>query len=218
MSWNYFWAGTAADQPRYNQFDHNGCAVGCGPTAWAMLFGWVDRQAANGNAYWAGRNGLYRVNGGRGADAVAPIGQDAGVRNMIVELHDDVGTFCLFGQGATVPWGMPGAAGYVNGRSYTRLVSNWNSLGIHETRLANNAANSIAYRRTPAVIGTGWLSHYPVAWGYAWQRRVVRHSFLWWSWDEVVTDTAFYVNNGWGGGGAGEWIDAGTWFSGEVYP
>ncbi|MFY7969668.1 MAG: hypothetical protein ACOVNV_11275, partial [Pirellulaceae bacterium] len=50
---------------------------------------------------------------------------------------------------------------------------------------------------TPAIIGTGWLSHYPVAWGYAWQHRTVRKSFLWWEWTETVTDTAFYVNNGW---------------------
>jgi len=85
-------------------------------------------------------------------------------------------------------------------------------------QLANYAANSIAYRRTPAVIGTGWLSHYPVAWGYAWQHRTIRHSFLWWDWTETVTDTAFYVNNGWGGGGSGEWIDASTWFAGEIYP
>jgi hypothetical protein len=26
------------------------------------------------------------------------------------------------------------------------------------------------------------------------------------------------VNNGWGGGGSGEWIDASTWFAGEIYP
>jgi len=137
---------------------------------------------------------------------------------MIGELNGQVGTFCAFGSGATTPWDMPGAWQYLNGRSYTRLDTHWNSLGIHETRLANYAANSIAYRRTPAVIGTGWLSHYPVAWGYAWQHRTIRHSFLWWDWTETVTDTAFYVNNGWGGGGSGEWIDASTWFAGEIYP
>ena len=218
MTWNYFWAGTSADQPAYNQFTYSGCAVGCGPVAWSILFGWGDRQAAQGNAYWAGRNGLYRQNGGRGADAVAPIAQDGGVNNMIIELHNDVGTFCGFGSGATTPWDMPGAWQYLNGRSYTRLDTHWNTFGIHETRLANYAANSIAYRRTPAVIGTGWFSHYPVAWGYAWQRRIVRHDFLWWSWDETVTDTCFYVNEGWGGGVNGTWIDAGTWFAGEIYP
>ena len=148
MSWNYFWAGTAGQQPRYNQFPFGGCAVGCGPTAWGILFAWGDRQAASGNSYWAGRNGLYRENGGRGADVVAPINQDGGVNNMIGELNGQVGTFCAFGSGATTPWDMPGAWQYLNGRSYTRLDTHWNSLGIHETRLANYAANSIAYRRT----------------------------------------------------------------------
>jgi len=60
MTWNYFWAGNSGDQPAYNQFTWSGCAVGCGPIAWAILFAWGDRQAAGGNAYWAGRNGLYR--------------------------------------------------------------------------------------------------------------------------------------------------------------
>lgn len=218
MAWTFFWAGYVEDQPKYFQFPFAGCAVGCGATAWGILFAWGDRQAAHGNAYWSGRHGLYRENGGRGADVVAPIDQDGGVRAMIGELRGQVGTFCAFGNGATPPWGMPGATAYLNGRSYTRLDTHWNSLGIHETRLANYAARSIADRRTPAVIGTGWLSHYPVAWGYAWQKRTVRKSFLWWDWTETVTDTSFYVNNGWGGGGAGEWIDASTWFAGEIYP
>lgn len=218
MGWTIFWAGYVEDQPAYSQFPFAGCAVGCGPTAWGILFAWADRQAAHGNAYWAGRYGLYRQNGGRGADVVAPIAQDDGVRNMIGELRNQVGTFCALGNGATAPWTMPGATAYLNGRSYTRLDTHWNTFGIHETRLANYAAKSIADRRTPAVIGTGWMSHYPVAWGYAWQQRTVRKSFLWWEWTETVTDTCFYVNNGWGGGGAGEWIDAGTWFAGEIYP
>lgn len=218
MAWTYFWAGSSSDQPRYDQFQHGGCAVGCGPVAWGILFAWADRQASNGNAYWAPRWGLYRVNGGRGANVIAPIGQDNGVDNMIRELNGHLATFCIIGSGATFPWDMPQASRYVNGRSGTRLSTHWNSLGIHRTRLANHAAESIAHRRTPAIIGTGWLTHYPVAWGYAWQRRVVRHSFLWWDWEETVTDTAFYVNFGWGGGGAGEWIDASSWFSGEIHP
>jgi hypothetical protein len=97
MAWNYYWAGTGSAQPKYNQFTYGSCAVGCGPVAWSMLFGWADRQAATGNAYWAPRTGIYRQNGGRGADAVAPTAQDAGVNNMIIEIHNDVHTFCAFG-------------------------------------------------------------------------------------------------------------------------
>jgi hypothetical protein len=218
MSWNYYWAaGGGGAQPKYDQFTWGSCQVGCGPVAWSMLFGWADRQAATGNAYWAPRTGIYRQNGGRGADAVAPITQDAGVRNMIVEIHNDVHTFCAFGSGATTPWDMPSAWQYLNGRTGAWLRADWDSFGIHWDSLRDRAIDSIVNRHTPAVIGTGWLSHYPMAFGYAWQNRTVRHCFIW-CWDDTVTDRCFYVNNGWGGGGAGEWIDASTWFAGQLFP
>jgi hypothetical protein len=219
MSWNYYWAtGGSAVQPAYYQFQYNGCWVGCGPVAWAMLFGWGDYQAAHGNSYWQGRTGLYLQNGGRGADAVAPLIQDSGVENMIKELHDDVKTFCCFGSGATCPWDMPGAVSYLNGRTGTRLSAGWTWGGWYDDGLRNSVIDSIVNRHTPAVIGTGWLTHYPMAFGYAWQTRVIHHSFLFWSWDEVVTDRYFYVNQGWGGGGSGDWVEASTWFAGQIYP
>jgi hypothetical protein len=217
MTWNYYWsAGGHAQQPQYNQFTHGSCAVGCGPVAWAMLFCWADRQAALGNAYWAPRWGLYRQNGGWGADVMAPISQDEGVNNVIRELNGHVGTFCMFGSGATYPWSMGEAWRYLSGRSGAWIQTHWNSFGAHEDWLRDWAANSIIYRSTPAIIGTGWLSHYPMAYGYAWQQRVVRTCFIW-CWDEVVYDRWFYVNQGWGGWG-NEWVAASTWFAGSVFP
>jgi hypothetical protein len=219
MSWTYFWAtGGASAQPAYNQFTYNGYYVGCGPVAWAMLFCWGDYQAEHGNAYWAPRNGLYRQNGGRTTNAIAPLTQDAGVVNVIKELNGNVHTFNAFGSGATCPWDMPGAVNYLNGRTGTQLICNWNSFGISEGGLRDRVIDSIVNRHTPAVIGTGWLSHYPMAFGYAWQNRTIRHSFLLWSWDEVVTDRSFYVNQGWGGGGSGDWVNASTWFAGQIVP
>jgi len=218
MSWNFYWAaGGGGAQPAYYQFDHDGCAIGCGPVAWTMLFCWADHQAGTGNPYWAPRNGLYRQNGGYGADAVAPLSQDAGVQNVMIEIHNYVHTFCWFGSGATAPWDMPEAWRYLNGRTGTGMRSGWNSLGFSEDRLRDRAIDSIVNRHTPAVIGTGWLTHYPLAFGYAWQRRTVRHCFIW-CWDDTVTDRCFYVNQGWGGGGGGEWVSASTWFSGEIFP
>lgn len=219
MSWNYYWtAGGTGAQPAYNQFNHNGCAVGCGPVAWTMLFCWADYQAARGNLYWAPRRGLYRQNGGKGADVVAPLRQDSGVQNVIVELNGHVRTFCSFGSGATYPWDMPRASGYLNGRTNTSLSTHWNSSGWHEDRLRDLVIDSIVNRQTPAVIGTGWLSHYPMAFGYAWQTRVIRRNNWFWSWDETVTDRYFYVNQGWGSGGAGDWVEASTWFAGQIFP
>jgi hypothetical protein len=217
MSWNYYWAsGGHSEQPRYYQFTHGDCYVGCGPVAWAMLFGWADRQAAFGNPYWAGRGGIYRQDGQYGSDVVAPVSQDQGITNIIREINGYVGTFCSFGSGATFPWSMGEAWRYLSGRSGAWLQTNWNSVGIHDAWLADWAANQIMYRAAPAVIGTGWLSHYPVAYGYAWQARVIRHCFLW-CWDEVVYDRCFYVNQGWGGAG-NEWVSASTWFAGSIFP
>ena len=217
MSWTYYWAGNSGDQPGYRQYEWGGCQIGCGPVALTMMFCWADRQAGIGNAYWAPRNGLYRVNGGRGGDAIAPIGQDGGVQNVIQEIHGDVGTFCIFDSGATFPWSMGGAWQYLNGRTWTRLQCDYDALGIDEDGLRDKAISSIRDRHTPAVIGIGWLSHYPLAWGYAWQQRTVQHCFIF-CWTDTVTDQYFYVNEGWGGGGSGDWVDASTWFAGQIFP
>jgi hypothetical protein len=217
MAWTYYWAtGGHGAQPNYYQFDHSGCAVGCGPVAWAMLFCWADRQAGTGNAYWAPRIGLYRQNGGTGADALAPLTQDAGVQNVIREINGYVGTFCISGSGATYPWRMSDASSYLSGRTGATLSTHYNVLGISEGRLRDYARDSIRNRATPAIIGTGWLSHYPMAYGYAWQTRTVRYCFIF-CWNETVTDRCFYVNQGWGGSG-NAWVTADTWFAGELYP
>ena len=217
-SWHYFWAGTHGAQRLYNQMpasdpqNPSSCYSGCGATAWAMLFGWADNQAASGNAFWAPRWGLYRVNGGYGADAVAPQTWDTGVKNMIWEIRQRINTFCAFGSGATAPWDMSGAAGYLTNRSGTRLYTNYNSLGISTSGLRERARDSIIDYRTPAIIGTGWLNHYPLAYGYAWRSR--QRCFIG-CWTEY--SRWFYVNQGWGGNNDG-WVSASTWFAGRIRP
>jgi hypothetical protein len=90
----------------------------------------------------------------------------------------------------------------------------WNSVGIAEGGLKDWAANSIRSRATPAIIGTGWLSHYPVAYGYAIESRIVRTCVIF-CWDSVTYQEWFYVNQGWGGYG-NQWVAASTWFAGSV--
>ncbi len=220
-SWNTFWAGSAADQrlydqmPAYSSPNTSSCYSGCGGTAWAMLFGWGDKQAALGNPSWSHRVGLYRQNGGTGADAVAPQYMDTGVRNMSWELRNRIGTFCAFGSGATAPWNMSGAAGYLAPRTGATLSTHYNILGIHEGGLRDRARDSIAHRKVPAIIGTGWLSHYPLAYGYRWRSRTVRKCFIF-CWNETEYQREFFVNQGWGGSSNG-WVGAGTWFAGQLY-
>ncbi len=221
--WTFFWAGNTNDQRQYGQIPANtmpnssGCTSGCGPTAWAMLFGWADNQAALGNPAWVGRNGIYRQNGGYGGDAVAPQFRDAGVSSMTWELRQRVGTFCAFGNGPTLPWNMDSAQGYLTNRSYASVSTHYNVVGWHENRLRNYARDSIVYRRTPAIIGTGWLTHYPLAYGYAWTSRRIRRCFLWECWYDTEYAHSFYVNQGWPGASNNfGWVSAGTWFSGEL--
>jgi hypothetical protein len=213
--WYYHWAGSHADQRLYNQYAYGGCVTGCGPTAWAMLFGWVDLKAAQLDARWRYRTGFYREGGSvyGNAAVIAPSYVDYGVRNMIQELRGQVNTFCLAGNGATYPWQMGDAQYYLNPRTSGRVVTDYSSVGIHYDSLRDQAIVEISSNRTPAVIGTGWLSHYPVAYGYAYRYRTAGY----WPFTYRVYSRWFYVNQGWGGSGNG-WVEASTWFAGRVFP
>ncbi len=223
--WNYDFAGTASDQRLYNQFgpgtapNTSSCKTGCGPTAWAMLFGWADYQASKPGSAWAGRWGLYRQNGGRGADAVAPSTMDQGVRNMVWEIRNHLGTWCnpVNDNAATFPWDMDQATGYLKGRANVRLGTYYNSFGFTESRLRDVAKNRIRHNGVPVIIGTGWLNHYPLAWQFASRSRLVTKCFLWQCWKERQYSQFFYVNQGWGGKKDG-WVPADTWFAGYILP
>ena len=212
-----YWAGGSRFHTWYYQHDYQNCPVGCGPVAWGLLIGWCDRQAAGGkyNSTWWPRWGLYRRNGGRGADRKAPKGMTSGVKNMLEELHHHVNVFCInpgflgSKQGATAPWDMDGVVKYLNGRTGTSYEYWWGGGGLARPKCKNEAVESIKGNAnnkgpTPTIVGKGWLSHYPLAYAYS----------------DGFWGDHFKVNNGWGKNTsqATEWIDAGTWFSGEFYP
>jgi hypothetical protein len=217
---NKYWAGGFPIQPKYHQFDHDGCKVGCGPVAWALLFGWGDQQAHGGkfNSTWWPRYGLYLDGGGRwsNGDEQAPDhngGDNGGPKEVMKELNRHVNVFCVGDSGATAPWDMDEANRYLWGRTGTKLttVHSWTGRPIPAAKRRTRRSikgNAPGKGRTPTIVGKGWLSHYPMAFSY-WQ--------IWWKSDKVK------VNNGWGGfgrvgGSAIEWISATSWFSGEIYP
>lgn len=221
--WHTWSAGTDAQQRLYNQFNYNGCAVGCGGVAWMMLFGWYDYRssAAGGNTFnrWRSfREGGIASGSGTSAGGIAPTYNNAGVETAIKNIRDRIGTFCAFGSGATAPWNMPGASGYLS-QMQTGLGINthWNSVGWHEDRLKTYAAEEIVHRGRPAIIGTGWLSHYPLAYKYRWYSRPEEWDEGWLDGDDVTYVEQFYVNQGWGGAGNG-WVSVGTWFAGRGNP
>ncbi|KAK2154275.1 hypothetical protein LSH36_272g04056 [Paralvinella palmiformis] len=89
--------------PDYAQFNMNGCAIGCGPVAWSMVFGYYDRRSHNSSAFTGSEN-LYRSgsDGTTGSSSeVAPKHNDYKMRAYIKKQNDILGTFCLFKQGAT---------------------------------------------------------------------------------------------------------------------
>jgi hypothetical protein len=217
--WRYWWADGDASTIRYGQFDYGGCKSGCGGTSWAMAFAWVDRRAAENHPTWGSHWGLYREGGGLGANAVAPLNQDAGVQSMTTQLRNTIGTFCAFGSGATFPWRMIDAANYVRPRATAAwaMQTRYDPTGLCWFGACDGsrdlARNQIVSRRAPAVVGTGWLSHYPLAFGYA--ERSKRSCFL------FICSTSysrwFYVNNGWYGSNNG-WTSADVWFGGIYRP
>ena len=215
-------ADAAGVQPMYYQFaidcgtgyaGHCGWS-GCGPTAWAMLYSWIDNVAAAGWPFYRLFTGIYRKDGGRGPDEVAPLWfngdarQPLGVINMTREIFDDVDPFCVASHSdgcyvrATDPSKMNGAFHYLEGRLNEPAVvlTEWNTVGVPSADLRRTAFRAIVQSKVPVILGTGHLSisHYCLA--YATRDG----------------GNEFYVNQGWGG--TKEWVSRGIWFVGMVLP
>lgn len=222
--WYYYWADgntgaiTYNQIPRYTGVNTSACWSGCGATAWAMHFAWVDQRANENHATWRNHWGLYRVNGGFGGDVRAPNNQDAGVNNMTWEIRNYLGTFCSGTGGSTYFTRMIDAARYVQPRATAgwRMSTRYDPTGLCWFGACNEAREYARYqivnRRAPAIIGAN--NHYPLAYGYAYQSETT--CILWWC--STDYNRWFYVNQGWGGSGNG-WVD---WddvaFSGIYYP
>jgi hypothetical protein len=220
--WETYWAGSDEDQRNYYQFPYRGCQVGCGPVAWAMLLGWVDHQASIRNPIWTGYWGLYRQGGGcNGPDADAPQDMDAGVEQMIEQIRDCVGTFCLLDNGATMPTDMGGITNYVSCRSNIGTAS-YASIPLFQCNenSRDRAKNAIQFQGIPVILGVGIAQHYPLAYGYMERSRTVRLVEPFFGnvlWENREYERQFYINNGHGGGDNG-WIPGDTWYAGQVLP
>lgn len=195
-SWSEWYAGNWSDQRRYQQFqsDPQMCpsgASGCGPAAWAMLYGWWDRK---GSPRLMKNTSL----------ADAPLTNDDSVRDCNRYVFNQVGPFCVAGQAATMPWNMKAGRHWATHRGAGLDVSWTWGLPYASPGSRNLAANSIKAGR-PAIVGLGFYWHYPLAYGYK-SRQYKALGVVW------NTERQFKFNMGWGGSSP-EWRNANsTWF------
>lgn len=163
-----YYAGTWDMQPKFYQLQRDEFCdyVGCGPVAWGMLLAWfeVNRQ----------------IPGAFGS----PTAWDAGLtmneyNKTYIDtwrlLHTLCGTWCVpfSDAGATWPWDMDdGALGYLlvprtMGMINVNWASQWNFWSTGSYGMNCRDAIKKGY---PAVVGLGWLWHYALAYGVAYQQ------------------------------------------------
>lgn len=193
--------------PPYTGPNNSWFASGCGPTAWAILLGWEDRQAARGDPRFAPYWALYHQDGALdwfASDDVAPMTFDTGPQNTVMQLNRILGTTGVYligeSEGATEPWKMSRVDTYLQRQGFMAdsieaATFDWG--GGDFDSLRDRAIKHICVDQVPAVVGLGALAHYAVA----------TETFGYW----------FYFNMG-HGGVDDRWCAPGVFFAGTILP
>jgi len=195
-AWQYWWAGSCSDERHYSQ-EWNliggcnaNCWSGCGPTAWAMFYGWWDQR---------GPCTLI------GDCSPTPLWNNNDVRDCLRAECGYLGTFCASGQGATLPWNMHDGYKWAPARG-RGISSTWSWCVPPFGSGPRNLAKAAIQSGRPACVGIGFYEHYPLAWGYAYSE---------YTWAGITWATAnyWYANMGWGSSSCGQWVNADScWF------
>ena len=117
-SWGYCSIRDEGLFPYYWQHKiKKGCPVGCGPVAWAMVFGYYDRRSHyKTSTYGSGSQDLYRCgsSGTTGSKScVAPkYSGDTRLKKYIEKIAKTLGTWCIFSNGATPAYKMDNIKGF----------------------------------------------------------------------------------------------------------
>ena len=199
-SWSTYYAGTWGNQKYYHQeLGLAGCCSGgwsgCGPTAWAMFYG-----------YWDGL-GVTSLIGGSGA---TPMYNNSYVDSCIQYEFGRIGTYCVGSEAATNPWQMHQGYQWAGHQGAGISISTDWGVPYLGSGPRNKAIQSIRNYGRPAIVGTGYYAHYPLAYGYK------TRSYTSWgiTWD---TQRYWQVNNG-QGSSSPIWVDADScWFGSNGY-
>lgn len=241
------WAGknvgdVAKKVRKYDQLEGNqapstsGCASGCGGTAWGMLFGFHDYEAALGDAKWVTHKRLYSRDGrASGPDATAPewfwpghenrlsrpagTAPHLGAAAMVWEIAQVMNDWALAGCSAsgqkwTAPVEMGKAHIYLDRRGVNaKMISDYDGAGIM-THEGKTKAYAVIKRKQPVIIGIGHLSHYPLAVGRdrteyrVWERDNNK-------WSDKADRRNFVVSMGWGRSSL-DVVPYDTWLQGSL--
>ena len=99
------------------------CYVGCGPVAWAMVFGYLDRRAHyKSSKYGLGSQYLYRsgndgTSGSKNTIAPTVSDSDMRLRKYIERIAIKLDTWCIFKNGATPGYKMDRIKGFFQVRN-----------------------------------------------------------------------------------------------------
>ncbi|XP_076459719.1 uncharacterized protein LOC143292913 [Babylonia areolata] len=203
--------------PDYNQFSWGKCQVGCGPVAWAQVFGYYDRRAHLGSGSSASK-ALYRcgADGTTGNNScVAPSNNDNRMRNYTGKLNGILRTFC-FGEdnGATYQKRMDDVEGFFKQRQgssahvilETRTFILTRLVGIYSDEIRDEALSYLR-QKWPVIVGfrvSGVFSqHYAVMTKYRTRTIRKKKCFLWWCWYSTVHEYDMFLHMGWGGSSNG---------------
>ncbi len=198
------------EQRKYNQVLSDpqmctGTVSGCGPTAWAMLYGHWDRK------------GFPRLFGNLN-NADAPQFMGSPIQPSILEctrfVFDAVDELCFdkLDRAATLPHKMERGLQWASARGVGMTGSiKWGVPGLSPGS-QSKALDSLRAGRI-SIVGIGFYSHYPIAYGYRrWEWRG-KHGTIW----RVTYDLR--LNMGWGSGHNPEWRNIEQlWYATNLQP
>ena len=225
-SWAYTSIGHEGYFPDYQQHTitkgSKTCAVGCGPVAWAMIFGYYDRRSHyQTGVYGNGSQPLYACsyNGAYGSSGcVAPkYAYTNRIKKYIEVVNKVLGTWCIFKNGATFSFQMTRVKGFFQARqksghpTISRVFIFWKL--IRWPKLQRKTRDWIR-AGWPVVVGTteggAFKWHYPVATKYRQRSRKWRRCIKFFGkrcgrW-HTETASQMYTHQGWGYGSV-KWRD-----------
>ncbi len=222
--WTYYSIPDEHLFPDYGQHKmRDGTAVGCGPVAWAMIFGYLDRRSHyNPGRYSRGSQGLYRSgsDGTWGSNSErAPSYSDVRMRRYTERVRREINSFGIFRQSATWPHDMDNVEDFFRVRQTTGSprvrASSW---ALTWTTIYYGPIAEWTGRRIregwPVIVGyhIGGL-HYPVATKWRTRTRRTRHCvwFICFAWF-TERNSDMYLHMGWGGRRNG-WYSMDSWVS-----